>query len=140
MRQMRSAPSTSYKLTVNQTSDYLHAVVTGTNSRDNVKSYLEEVLRECMQRGCRRLLIEERLDGPRLDTLGIFQIASEMSAQAQGVFEAVAYVDVNAVGDRNLRFAEDVAVNRGLPGRMFSSVGDAERWLRGEDGGGAGGR
>ena len=123
----------SYQLMVTQTPAYLHAVVTGANTRDNVKSYLEELLRECVRRGCRRLLIEERLDGPRLDTLGIFQIASEMSARAQGVFEAVAYVDVNAVGERNLRFAEDVAVNRGLPGRMFSSIGDAERWLRGED-------
>jgi hypothetical protein len=52
----------------------------------------------------------------------------------------VAYVDVNAVGDRNLRFAEDVAVNRGLPGRMFSSIGDAERWLRGKDRSGSGAR
>ena len=68
----------------------------------------------------------------------MFQIASEMSARAHGVFEAVAYVDVYAEGERNMRFAEDVAVNRGLPGRMFSSIGDAERWLRGEGRGGAG--
>ena len=37
-------------------------------------------------------------------------------------------LDVNANGDA-MRFAEDVAVNRGFPVRVFRSVADAERWL-----------
>jgi hypothetical protein len=78
------------------------------------------------------VLIEERLEGPRLSTMGVFQIASEGSSQGRGFFEAIAYVDVNAEGDL-MNFAETVAVNRFLPVRVFSSVSDAEKWLLGED-------
>ena len=40
----------------------------------------------------------------------------------------MAYVDVN--GDSGLmRFAENVAVNRGIPIQIFSNVSDAEKWL-----------
>ena len=103
-------------------------IVTGVNSRETVASYLEEVLRVCTARGCARLLIEERLDGPRLGTLDVFQLAAEGSARALGSFEAVAYVDVNAEGDL-MKFAETVAINRAMPLRVFSSVPEAEGWL-----------
>jgi hypothetical protein len=42
---------------------------------------------------------------------------------------SIAYVDVNAQGSL-MKFAEDVAVNRGLRVRVFGTVADAERWLR----------
>jgi hypothetical protein len=35
-----------------------------------------------------------------------------------------------------MKFAETVAVNRGLPVTVFSSVSDAERWLLGKERGG----
>src|SRR5215471_3134697 len=118
----------SYQLTITEKGSYLHALVTGTNTRENVARYLQEVWRECAARNCARLLIEERLEGPRLDTLTVFQIASEGSRRAQGEFEAIAYVDVNAEGDL-MKFAETVAVNRGLPVMVFSSLAKAEEWL-----------
>lgn len=127
----------SYKLTFAQEGTYLHAIVTGLNSGENVASYHKEVLRECMHRDCSRLLIEERLEGPRLGTMDVFQIASEGSNRAKGSIEAVAYVDVNAKGNL-MKFAETVAVNRGLPVTVFASVSDAEKWLREMDRGGAG--
>ena len=120
----------SYKLSITQKPGYLHAVVTGQNSRETALRYLEEVQRECAARNCPRLLIEERLEGPRLGTTSVFEIAAENSATAQGHFKAIAYVDVNAEGNL-MQFAETVAINRGLPVRVFSSVGDAENWLRG---------
>jgi hypothetical protein len=86
----------SYKLTVTQKPAYLHAIVTGPNTRENVAGYIGEVLRECVHRGCSRLLIEERLKGPRLNTLDVFRISTEGSDRAGGSFRAVAYVDVNA--------------------------------------------
>jgi hypothetical protein len=42
---------------------------------------------------------------------------------------AIAYVDVNAQGSL-MKFAEDVAVNRGVRVRVFGTVAEAERWLR----------
>lgn len=125
----------SYHLTITQKTAYLHAIVTGVNNQENVARYLDEIQRECTARGCPRVLIEERLEGPRLSTMGVFHIASEGSSRGRGCFEAIAYVDVNAVGDL-MKFAETVAVNRGMPVMVFSSVSDAEKWLLGNDRGG----
>ncbi len=95
--------------------------------------YLEELLRECVVWQCRRVLIEERLEGPRIGTFDVFKVANEISARALGACEAIAYVDVNADDERNVSFGETVAVNRGLPARVFSSVSGAEQWLGGND-------
>ena len=121
----------TYKLTIDQKPTYLHAIVTGRNSRENVVRYLEETLRECTARSCFRILIEERLDGPRLGALDVFQIVSEGSSKADGILKAIAYVDVNAVNNM-MQFAETVAVNRGVPVVVFSTVADAEKWLLNE--------
>ena len=118
----------SYQLTITQKPAYLHAVVTGMNSKEHVASYLRDVLRECIARDCFRVLIEERLEGPRLNPMEVFEVASEGSRRAREHIEAIAYVDVNAEG-KLMKFAETVAVNRGLPVTLFQSVGDAEKWL-----------
>ncbi|HTN44408.1 MAG TPA: hypothetical protein VMN77_11495 [Nitrospiria bacterium] len=125
----------SYTLTFILKPTYLHAIVTGVNSEENVAAYLEEIRRECAARDCHRVLIEERLEGPRLGTMSVFQIASEGSQRARGQFEAIAYVDLNAKGDL-MKFAETVALNRSLPVSVFSSVSDAKKWLAGKDRGG----
>ena len=121
----------TYRLTIAQKPKYLHVIVSGQNSRENVVRYLEDILRECTARNCFRVLIEERLDGPRLGTLDVFQIASEGSSKAVTILKAIAYVDVNAEGGL-MKFAETVAVNRMLPVVVFSSVADAEKWLQKE--------
>jgi hypothetical protein len=126
----------TYELTIAQKPTYLHAIVTGRNSRENVARYLADILQECIARRCGKVLIEERLDGPRLGTFDVFKIASEGSSRALGVFQAIAYVDVNAEGDL-MQFAETVAVNRALPVTVFSTVAEAEKWLRDADSRGA---
>jgi hypothetical protein len=125
-----------YKLAFTQKPTYLHAVVTGLNKPDTVKRYLERVRRECQARRCFRVLIEERLEGPRLGTMDVFQIVADESGRSQGFFRALAYVDVNAEGD-SMKFAETVAVNRGIPVRVFTSVGAAEQWLLSKERGSA---
>jgi hypothetical protein len=119
----------NYQLKIEQKPGFLHAVATGRNTRENVQRYLQEVLRECLARGCGRVLIEERLEGPRLATGDVFDIASEGAARGATTLPAIAYVDVNAQGPL-MKFAEDVAVNRGVRVRVFGTVADAERWLR----------
>jgi hypothetical protein len=96
-----------------------------------VQRYLQELRTECLSRGCVRLLLEERLEGPRLGLMDVFKIASEGSAEVSGTFKAFAYVDVNANGDL-MQFAETVAVNRRAPVAVFSNVEDAEQWLLNE--------
>lgn len=118
----------SYELLIEQKYDYLHVTVVGENNKENVTAYLAELRDESKKRDCFRVLIEERLEGPRLDVMEVFMIASEGSKKALGEFDAIAYVDVYA-GDL-MGFSETVAVNRGMPVAAFSSVADAEHWLR----------
>ena len=121
----------SYKLTIHEKPTYLHAIVTGLNSRETVQRYLQELRTECKARGCFRLLLEEHLEGPRLGLMDVFTIASEGSTRVSGVFKAFAYVDANAQGDL-MQFADTVAVNRRVPVAVFSNVQDAEKWLLNE--------
>jgi hypothetical protein len=118
----------SYKLAIVWKPTHLHAVVTGQNNKENVARYLEEIRRACEAHGCFKVLIEERLEGPRLGTMDVFDIVSQGSGRVRGILKAVAYVDVNASGEL-MHFAETVAVNRGLCVRVFSTVDDAEKWL-----------
>jgi hypothetical protein len=118
----------SHQLSVLDRPGYLHFVVTGTNSRESVEAYLREVGTICEARRCRRILIEERLEGPRLGTIDVFAVASGAHAQAAARFDAIAFVDVNA-GDGLMKFAEDVAVNRSVPVKVFATVEEAARWL-----------
>ena len=118
----------TYKLMIEQKPVFLHATVTGRNSKENVASYLEEILHECLVRKCFRVLIEERLEGPRLGIINVFEIASEGSYRSLGLLKSIAFVDTNAEGDL-MQFAETVAVNRSLPVKVFPTVADAEKWL-----------
>ena len=118
----------TYKLTIDQKPAYLHIIVTGQNTAENVARYMKDVLRECIIRNCRRLLIEERLEGKRLGTLDVFQIVSQGTMRSEGKISAMAYVDVNTEG-KLMQFAETVAVNRGFPVKVFATVRDAESWL-----------
>lgn len=122
---------TTYELRIEEKAAYLHAVVTGRNEPETVLRYMEEIRRECALRGCFRVLIEERLEGPRLGTPEVFKIVSEGSRRAGGVLKAIAFVDVHA-GKGFMQFAENVAVNRGLPVAVFPTVAAAEDWLRSE--------
>lgn len=117
----------SYKVTFEDKPTYIHAKVTGSNSYDTVFRYVSDIYEECRKQDCFRVLIEERLDGPRLDGMEVFSLVSEGSTKMPGKFEAVAYVDEN-MGDM-ARFAETVAVNRGMPVSTFNNVSDAKDWL-----------
>ncbi len=119
----------SYDVTTRKKHNYLHATITGENSEANVRRYFEQLAREAAQAKCRRLLIEERLEGPRLDSQSVFRIAAEGSPKFRGVFRKIAFVDVYAE-DHSMKNAEAVASNRGLPVRIFNTVAEADEWLQ----------
>ncbi len=121
----------SYQLTIVEKPTYLHAIVTGPNTMENVVGYLQELQRACESRQIFNVLIEENLIGRRLETWDVYQIAAEGSARARGLFNAVAFVDVNAGGEM-MKFAETVANNRGVPMTAFATVAEAEKWLTGK--------
>ena len=118
-----------YKINFIRKPTYLHAIVTGENSKENVVKYLYDILQECTKRNCLKVLIEERLEGPRLGTFDVYSIASLIAIESMGKIKAVAYVDINAEGNL-MHFAETVATNRSLPVKVFSTVAEAEKWLQ----------
>ena len=118
----------AYELKVAEKPGYLHFTVSGRNTPDNVTRYIGDVMRECTARGCFRILIEERLVGPRLGTMEVFTLVSAGAKRYHGMLEALAYVDMNDEGGV-MRFAEDIAVNRGIPVRVFRTLDGAEKWL-----------
>ena len=122
----------TYRLTVSKKAGYLHAIVTGRNNLENIKAYLRQIVEESRATRCSLLLIEERLEGPRLNTREVFEIASAESRKALGMFNAIAHVDINAEGDL-MKFAETVAVNRAIPVRTFPTLAEARQWLRDMD-------
>lgn len=120
----------SYSFTADSKGGYLHVRVTGENSPATIRRYLGEVLQACTAEGCPNVLIEENLSGPRLGIAAVFSIVSERSADFRPALRLVAYVDVNATSPAMMRFAETVAVNRGATISVFSTVADAETWIR----------
>jgi hypothetical protein len=121
----------SYKLEVEEKLGYLHFRVTGENSFETVRQYLNHIRVESIRRGYSAVLIEEDLEGPGLSVSDIFRIASENSTQTNRYMGRIAYVDINKKhSSSNMQFAETVAVNRGINVRVFSSVRQAEEWIK----------
>lgn len=119
----------SYTLTVEPKGSYLHAVARGPNTRDTVLGYFRELRDACRTRDCYRVLIEERLDGPRFPPDALQALMAEVVAWAGATFEVVAYVDVHAEDDTIRRLAGQV-VEPGMTIGIFATVAEAERWIR----------
>jgi hypothetical protein len=121
-----------YKLTIKPKPNYVHFIVTGRNSRHVIMQYMKEVFHECKAHSYSRILIEERLKGPRLGFMDVFKLASEVSSSEANTLRIIAFVDEDA--DSNMmKFAETVAVNRSMPISVFATVAEAEQWLLQEE-------
>lgn len=84
---------------------------------------------ECRARGVARVLGVNGLTGPT-SQLDVFEISRQLPAVLGGAVRKVAFVILG--GEEALRasfFAENVAVNRGLNGRVFADEGAALAWL-----------
>jgi hypothetical protein len=119
-----------YVLNVESKSSYLYITVIGENSYDNVARYLSEVRDMCAKYECPNVLIAENLVGPSLNIGRIYDLVSTASTQTSPVVRKIAYVDINPEHIANaMKFAENVAVNRGVFVRVFSTIHAAEEWL-----------
>lgn len=120
----------SYAMDVAEKPGYLHIKVTGQNNAENVRGYIAAVHAECSRRDCPFVLIEEDLQGPSLSTMEIFSIVSEGSKNVWPQVRLIAFVDINPEHlPGQMKFAETVAINRGVNIRMFRTLPEAEAWL-----------
>jgi hypothetical protein len=124
----------SYTMQVEPRSTYLYITVTGENSFETVSQYLTEIHDWCLKHNCPNVLLVENLSGPGLRTSSIYELVSGKSTQAARVVGRIAYVDINPAHDLGeMKFAENVAVNRGISVRVFATVQEAEAWLEEPD-------
>jgi hypothetical protein len=123
----------AYDMEVIRGGDYLRVVVTGDNTPADVIGYLDQVRKACAEHGLSKVLIEENLTGPQLDTADVYDVISTASVGVAPVVQFIAYVDVNPEHNfATMEFAETVAVNRGVNVRVFRDVPSAVEWIRGQ--------
>jgi len=123
----------SYRFTATLKSGYLHCVVNGENSVENVTRYMSDVYGACIKNHCPNVLMEKNLTGPGLKLMEIYSLVSEGSQKTWPHVKRIAYVDNNPEhSESNTHFGETVARNRGVLVRSFRTVEDAEQWLQGE--------
>jgi hypothetical protein len=121
----------AYDMKVICEDDYLHVVVTGDNTPEDVAGYLEEVRRVCREHELSKVLIEENLAGPQFTTLDVYEVVSAVSRGVAPAIRHVAFVDTNPAHDfAHIQFAETVAVNRGVNVKVFRDVPSATAWIR----------
>ena len=118
----------SYKVTTLQKPAYMHFIIKGENTAENTLQYLRDIYKECTANDQRYVLIEEHFTGKLLGTMNLHDILSTVSQEGFGFFKAVAFVDSSA-GNNDLNFIENLAVNRALPVRTFTTVEEADQWL-----------
>jgi len=119
-----------YHLALEEHPRYLRATVTGSNNPRNALRFLKESYEACIERGQNALLLEMNFSGPAFDFGGIFSVVSERSADGKKL-RKIAYVDTSPRDPKTMKFAETVAINRGVNVRLFQDLAAAQRWMEG---------
>jgi hypothetical protein len=121
----------AYDMKVMDEDDYLHVVVTGDNTPEDVAGYLDQIRRVCAERALSKVLIEEDLTGPQLGTVDVYDVISAASQEVAPAIRSIAFVDTNPQhAFAPMKFAETVAVNRGVHVKVFRDVPSAKAWIR----------
>ena len=122
----------AYRLTCRSEDRYLHFTVTGENTPETVAGYMTEVRAAYLRDPLPGILIEENLTGGGLGTSDIFSLVARGAGEGWPQLRAMAYVDANPKHSAaSMRFAENVAVNRGVNVRVFPDAAAARAWLDG---------
>jgi hypothetical protein len=120
----------AYDLKVIRADDYLHVLVTGDNTPADVAGYLDQIRRVCAEHGLSKVLIEEYLTGPQLETMDIFDVIGVASGGVAPALQRIAFVDTNPQHAFALmKFAEAVATRRGVNVKVFRDVPSAREWI-----------
>ena len=122
------APQKPYHLTLEQRPGYLYAYVEGEHDSYEIsKAYWQEIANEVARRGVDRVLIDENIE-ETVSIAEIYELASQIPFMGF-ISTRVAFVDRYLEHHEVNSFAELVAVNRGMRGKVFNDLESAERWL-----------
>jgi hypothetical protein len=117
-----------YQLTFEQRDGYLYAYVEGEHDNYAIScAYWQEVADEVVRTGAKCVLIDENIV-ESASISDVFRLASEMPHMGFGATR-IAFVDRYLEQNEINEFAELVAVNRGLNGKIFNDETVALEWL-----------
>jgi hypothetical protein len=117
-----------YKLEFERRPGYLYAYVSGEHdSLDISRRFWREIADECKRVKADKLLIVEDIEEV-VSTMEMYQIASEIP-QLGFTGVRIAFVDRYIEQQPANEFGEIVATNRGVFGKIFNDVREAEAWL-----------
>lgn len=119
---------TPVELTFELREAYLY--VLGTSESADEEAVLDawrRVAAECARVGARKILVETRLKR-QMSVAGYYHVSQELPKMGFGSVR-IAFLDRRNLDFERIRFGETVAVNRGLYGRVFFDLQEAEVWL-----------
>jgi hypothetical protein len=126
---MNDGPTTKpYAVTFEYHEKFIYVLVKGTQyDYGLIKSYFQDILRECEACDCKQILIEEDIcdSAPLVD---IYKISSELSEMGFAKIR-IAFVDRHPDQKELNTFAQIIANSYGLDSRVFDNVTEAEEWL-----------
>jgi len=123
-----------FRFSMQVNGDYLRSEVTGERVPGELVPEMLKlwslVADECRARGVTRVLAVNGLTGPT-SQMDVFEISKRLPAVLGGAVHRIAFVIRGGEEERKVSlFAENVAVNRGLNGRVFADEDAALAWLR----------
>lgn len=118
----------AYQIDLEEHPGYLHAKASGEHTAPNVGRLLQDAYAACVQRGYTAVLLEVNFVGESLEFSSIYEVIAQRSMVGTKL-KRVAYVDASTRNPDRMRFAETVAINRGVNVRLFRNLDDAKRWL-----------
>lgn len=117
-----------YRLTFEHRASYLYAYVEGEHDNYEIsRAFWQEIADEVDRIGIDKVLIDENIV-ESVSMAEVFQLASEIPKMGFGSTR-VAFVDRYLDQQEVNSFGELVAVNRGLRGKVFNDITEAETWL-----------
>jgi hypothetical protein len=117
-----------YKLEFEHRPDYLYAKVTGKEDSVAISlSYWTKVAEERKAHKYKKVLVDEDLQ-QQVGLIDMYEVAA-MLCSIGFVGATIAFVDRHMDHLEYNKFGETVAVNRGLKGRVFIDIQEAEKWL-----------
>jgi hypothetical protein len=121
----------TYDLKIETKDDMLLVKATGTRSFDTILSMSQDILKACVEKDIKRVLIDViGLEG-RLGASDAFEVTDKYfpKIRNRSVITHCALVDLKEF-ESSYRFFENLAVNRGFVFRIFSDMDKAIAWLK----------
>ena len=116
-----------YSIQFESKPNYFYCFVSGQESYETSLEIWRRIGQKVAEIRCENLLVEEDLEG-QLSDIEMYELTSRFGDMGlRGV--RIAFVDRHMDHEQGNRLGELVATNRGLSGRVFGTLQEAEEWL-----------